>query len=84
MNIRSEISANPGGTQRRGCRYILTQMEDSIMKKFGILVAAVIAAGVVAPTMASARTIIVKQGMHHHDRGFHHHDRKVVIVKHRH
>jgi hypothetical protein len=64
------------------------------MKKFGFLVAAVIAAGIVAPSMASAETIIIKRGGHHggpraemmrhRDHGFRHHDRKVIIVKHRH
>jgi hypothetical protein len=62
------------------------------MKKFGFLVAAVIAAGIVAPSMASAETIVIKHRDHgpraemmpHRDHGFRHHDRRVVVIKHRH
>ena len=63
------------------------------MKKFGFLVAAVIAAGVVAPSMASAETIVIKRDgpraeMRHRDHGFRprhrHHDRKVIVIKERH
>jgi hypothetical protein len=93
MNIRSEISGHFCGTLRPGCRYISTQMEESIMKKFGFLVAAVIAAGIVAPSMASAETIVIKhrdhggpraEMMRHRDHGFRHHDRRVVVIKERH
>ena len=63
------------------------------MKKFGYLVAAVVAVGLVAPSIASAETVVVKHGDHdrgaraeyreHRDHGYRHHDR-VVIIKHRH
>lgn len=60
------------------------------MKKFGFLVAAVIAAGVVAPSMASAETIVIKHRDHgpraemrHRDHGMRHHDRKVIVIKER-
>ncbi|MDB5619469.1 hypothetical protein [Tardiphaga sp.] len=65
------------------------------MKKFGLVVAAIVAAGIAVPSIASAETIIVKHGdrgaraemrghdhgYRHHDRGFRHHDRKVMIIK---
>jgi hypothetical protein len=54
---------------------------ETIMKKLAFIVAAVVAAGIAVPSIASARTIIVKHG---HDHGWHHHDKKVVIIKHRH
>ena len=63
------------------------------MKKFGYVIAALATIAIAAPTIASAETIVVRHGDHHHfdraraemhrDRGWHHHDR-VVIVKHRH
>jgi hypothetical protein len=68
------------------------------MKKFGYVIAALGAIAIAAPSIASAETMVVKEGGHrhmgaraefreHHDRGWHqgwrHHDR-VVIVKHRH
>ena len=63
------------------------------MKKFGYLVAAVVAVGLVAPSIASAETVVVRHGdrdrgaraeyREHRDHGFRHHDR-VVIVRHRH
>lgn len=51
------------------------------MKKLAFIVATVVAAGIAVPSIASAKTIIVKHG---HDHGWHHHDKKVVIIKHRH
>jgi hypothetical protein len=63
------------------------------MKKFGYVIAALGAIAIAAPSIASAETVVVKEGGHRHmgahaefrdhrDRGWHHHDR-VVIVKHR-
>ena len=62
------------------------------MKKFGYIVAAVVAIGVAAPSIASADTVVIKKGGHHYgaraeyrdhrDHGWRHHDRKVVIIKH--
>jgi len=66
------------------------------MKKFGFVIAALGVIAIAAPSIASAETVIIKRGGHHHgaraqmhmDRGMHrgmrHHDRKVVIIKHRH
>jgi hypothetical protein len=55
---------------------------ETIMKKLAFIVATVVAAGIAVPSIASAKTIIVKHG---HDRGWHHHhDKKVVVIKHRH
>lgn len=63
------------------------------MKKISFAFAALFALAVVAPTMASAETVIIKKGHHHHhmDRGLHHgwhHDRghghKTVVIKERH
>jgi hypothetical protein len=64
------------------------------MKKFGYIVAAVVAVGIAAPSIASAETVVVKHGdrdrgaraeyREHRDHGWHHHHDKVVIIKHRH
>lgn len=52
------------------------------MKKFGIVLAAIGAFAVAVPSMASAETVVIKRGGHHHmDRGYgsynamRHHDR---------
>jgi hypothetical protein len=37
------------------------------MKKFGYVVAALGAIAIAAPTIASAETVIIKRGGHHHD-----------------
>jgi hypothetical protein len=61
------------------------------MKKFGYLIAALATIAIAAPSIASAETIVVEGGHHHHgwDRGMHrdhwhphHHD--VMIIRHRH
>ena len=64
------------------------------MKKLGYAIAALGLIAIAAPSIASAETIVIKRGGHHHyDRSRaeyrmhrewhpHHHD-KVVIVKHR-
>jgi hypothetical protein len=40
------------------------------MKKVGYVVAALGAIAIAAPTMASAETVVIKRGGHHH--GYHH------------
>jgi hypothetical protein len=57
-------------------------MEEDNMKKLTYVIAAVCAMAIVAPSIASAETVVVKRHGHdwHHDR--HHHDHK-VIIKHR-
>jgi hypothetical protein len=75
-------------------------LEEDIMKKLGYVVAALGALAIVAPTMASAETVVIKGGHHggygaraemreHRDHGWHrgwHHRDRVVVVKrsHRH
>lgn len=69
------------------------------MKKFGYVIAALGAITIAAPMIASAETVVVKQGGHylgaraefreHRDHGWHEgwrhrHADKMVIVKHRH
>ena len=67
------------------------------MKKFGYVVAALGAIAIAAPTIASAETVIIKRGGHHHnwdrsraeyrihrDNGWHrgwHHHDRVVVIK---
>ena len=60
------------------------------MKKFGYIIAALGAIAIAAPSIASAETVVVKQGGHRHmgaraemhrDHGWHHHHDKVVIIK---
>jgi hypothetical protein len=72
--------------------YSRTTQEEDIMKKFGYIVAAIIAVGLAAPSIASAETVVIKHGDRDHYRGaraeyrdhrWHHHDR-VEIIKHRH
>jgi len=76
------------------------QLEEDIMKKLGYVIAALGALAIVAPTMASAETVVIKGGHHggygaraemreHRDNGWHrgwrHHDRVVVVKRsHRH
>jgi hypothetical protein len=40
------------------------------MKKFGLVIAALGAIAIAIPSMASAETIVIKRGGHHH--GYHH------------
>ena len=69
------------------------------MNKFAYVVAAVVSFAVAAPTIASAQTVVIKNGHHgmgaraefrdhHRHDGWRHHHRhhhnKVVIIKHRH
>lgn len=68
------------------------------MKKFGLIIAALGAIAIAVPSIASAETIVVKRGGHHHgygaraqmhqDHGWHRgphreHDRVIVIKRHR-
>jgi Ni/Co efflux regulator RcnB len=64
-------------------------MEEDTMKKLAYVVAAVTAIAVAAPSIASARTVIIEHGRRHHhdwhphhDWHSHHHDR--IVIKHRH
>jgi hypothetical protein len=63
------------------------------MKKLGYVIAALGAIAIAAPSIASAETVVIRHGDHHHfgaraemhrDHGWRHHDRKVVIIRHRH
>jgi len=70
------------------------------MKKLGYVVAALGAFAIIAPTMASAETVVIKNGHHgygaraemreHRDRdhgwhrGWHHRDRVVVVKRNHH
>jgi hypothetical protein len=72
-------------------------LEEDIMKKLGYVVAALGALAVAAPTLASAETVVIKNGHHHGaygaraefrehrdhgwHRGWHNHDRVVVIKR---
>ncbi len=51
------------------------------MKKFAYIIAAFAAIAIAAPSIASARTIVVKHGGMHRDHGHHDH---VVVIKHGH
>jgi hypothetical protein len=60
------------------------------MKTFEYVIAAFAAIAIAAPSIASAETVVIKRGDHHHfheradmrDHGWRHHDR-TVIIKHR-
>jgi hypothetical protein len=71
--------------------------EENSMKKFGYVIAALATIAIAAPSIASAETMVIKEGGHRHfgaraefrehrdygrHEGWRHHDR-VVIVKHR-
>jgi hypothetical protein len=85
----------PGNVPTRSMFNPRSTEEDS-MKKFGYVIAALGVLAIAAPSIASAETVIIKRGGHHHDgygprammhrdhgwRGHRHAD-KVVIVKHR-
>jgi hypothetical protein len=75
-------------------KFNLCTNEEDNMKKLGYVIAAVATIAIAAPSIASAETVVVRHGDHHHfgaaraemhrDRGWHHHHDRVVIVKHRH
>ena len=70
------------------------------MRKLGYVIAALGAIAVAAPTIASAETVVIKRGGHHHDwarshaefrvhrdNGWHrgwHHDRDRIVIRERH
>jgi hypothetical protein len=72
-----------------------TQKED-IVRKFGYIVAAIVAVGIAAPSIASAETIVIKRGHHyngaraefrehreyreHRDHGWRHHRPDRVVI----
>jgi hypothetical protein len=93
LNDRSEFSLGFPGNVRQAPMFIPRSTEEDDMKKFGYVIAALGAIAIAAPSMASAETIVVKRGDHHHfgaraemhrDHGWRHHDHRVVIIKHRH
>ena len=62
------------------------------MKKFGYVIAALGVIAIAAPSIASAETVIIKRGGHHHDgyrarammhrdHGWHRGHDKVVVIK---
>lgn len=55
------------------------------MKKLNLIVAAVAVLGIVAPTLASAETVVVGshglRGAHNEMHRHHHHDKKVIVIK---
>jgi hypothetical protein len=66
------------------------------MKKLGYVAAALATIALAAPSIASAETVVIKRGGHHHhwDRGYHrgwhhgwhrdwHHSRDRVVIRHR-
>jgi hypothetical protein len=72
--------------------YPHTTQEEDIMQKFGYIVAAVVAVGLAAPSIASAETVVINhrdrgaraEYREHRDHGWRHHHDRVVIIKHRH
>jgi hypothetical protein len=74
-----------------------SQSEEDTMKKFAYVLAALGAMAVAVPSIASAETVVIKRGghhhgwygaraqMYHHDRGWHrgwrHHGDRVVVIK---
>jgi hypothetical protein len=80
-NVRARAPFNPRSTE-----------EDS-MKKFGYLIAALATIAIAAPSIASAETVVIRNGGHRHfdaraemhrDHGWRHHDRMMVGRHHRH
>jgi hypothetical protein len=79
-NVRAHAPFNPRSTE-----------EDS-MKKFGYVIAALATIAIAAPSIASAETVVIREGGHRHfdaraemhrDHGWRHHDR-MMVVRHRH
>jgi len=64
-------------------------IEEDEMKKLGMIIAAVGTLALVLPSIASAETVVVRHGDHHHwDHGWHHgwdhhHHDRIVIKRHR-
>ncbi len=64
------------------------------MKKFGYIIAALGVIAIAAPSIASAETVVVREGGHRHfgrshaefreHRDWHPHRDRVVIIRHRH
>jgi len=84
------------GNDLAGAMLNVRSTEEDIMKKFAYVMAAFGVIAVAAPSIASAETIVIKRGDHHHGygaraefrehRGWHehrHHADKVVVIKHR-
>jgi hypothetical protein len=63
------------------------------MKKFGYLIAALATIAIAAPSIASAETVVIREGGQRHfaaraemhrDHGWHPHRDRMVVVRHRH
>jgi hypothetical protein len=97
LNGCSGFSCGSGGTFRRIKSFALHLSEEDIMRKIGFVIAALGALAMAVPSIASAETVVIKGGGHHHgwygaraqmhhDRGWHNgwrhrHADKVVIIK---
>jgi hypothetical protein len=93
------ILFQPSGNVTRDAMFYLRKLEETGMKKLGLIAAALGAIVIAAPSIASAETVIIKKrGWHHdhrphygaraeyrHDRGWHrgHGSKTVIIKKHR-
>jgi hypothetical protein len=77
-------------------RFSPSQCEEDNMRKFAYVLGALAAIAIAAPSIASAETVVIKRGGHHHgwygahammhqDRGWHrgwrHHGDRVVVIK---
>jgi hypothetical protein len=100
LNDRSEFSFGSQGNVPGNPVFNPRSTEEDNMKKFGYVIAALGAIAIAAPSIASAETVVIKRGDHHHfgaraefrehrDHGRHEgwrhrHADKMVIIKHRH
>jgi hypothetical protein len=80
--------------------FIVSSTEEEIMKKIGYVIAALGAIAIAAPSIASAETVVIKRGDHHHgygaraefrehrdhgwQRGWRHDRDRMVVIKKRH
>jgi hypothetical protein len=96
LNSCSENSCSSAGTFPLHQLFSPSQCVEDNMKKFAYVLGTIAAIAVALPTIASAQTVVIKRGghhhgwygaraqMYHHDRGWHrgwrHHHRGPTIV----
>jgi hypothetical protein len=80
------------GNVPRDAMLIFQLNEEDIMKKLGYIIAALGTIAIAAPSIASAKEIVIRHGHDrlnaraemHRDHGWHrHHNDRVVVIKHR-
>src|SRR5207237_4538966 len=58
------FSGFPGERSCGADAYLLAAQEEDFMRKFGYVVAAIVAVGIAVPSIAGAETVVIKHGDH--------------------